>query len=126
MDAVPAALLDADGLVGNADRGGARAITVISLERWDELMRDVGASLDSGARRANFVVAGLDFEGTRGRVLSIGGCELLVRGETRPCERMEAAAGGLQRAMQRRWGGGVYASVTTGGHVAVGDPVRWK
>jgi MOSC domain-containing protein YiiM len=127
MDAQQHALLEAGkGLVGNADRGGRRQVTLISSERWSELMTEVCASLGPEARRANLVVAGIDFENTRGRVLRLGNCLLRIGGETRPCEQMEDAAAGLQAAMGRRWGGGVFAEVVEGGAIAVGDAVSWE
>jgi MOSC domain-containing protein YiiM len=121
-----AELLAGSGLKGNADRGGRRQVTLLSAERWSEMMQEVGAALGPEARRANLVVSGIDFENTRGRVLRIGSSRLRIGGETRPCEQMEAAARGLQRAMRERWGGGVFAEVLEGGPVCVGDSVSWE
>jgi MOSC domain-containing protein YiiM len=114
------------GLIGNADRGGRRQVTLLSSERWGELMHEIGASLEPDARRANLVFSGIDLENTRGRVLRVGSCRLRVAGETRPCEQMEQAAAGLQSAMRQRWGGGAFAEVLEGGQIAVGDPVSWE
>ena len=127
MDPKDSALLEAGrGLAGNADRGGRRQVTLLSSERWNELMAEVGASLESRARRANLVVSGLDLQDTRGRILKVGSCRLLIGGETRPCELMEEAATGLQTAMRERWGGGVFAEVLDGGAIAIGDTVAWE
>jgi MOSC domain-containing protein YiiM len=127
MDAQSRAVLEpGKGLAGNADRGGRRQVTLISSERWSELMTEVGASLGPEARRANLVLSGVDLENTRGRVLRVGSCLLRVGGETRPCEQMEDAAAGLQAAMRHRWGGGVFAEVVEGGSIAIGDPVNWE
>jgi MOSC domain-containing protein YiiM len=126
MDPHFAAVLETGrGLVGNADRGGRRQVTLLSLERWSALMLEVGASLGPEARRANLVISGIDLENTRGKSLRIGTCRLRIGGETRPCEQMEAAAHGLQEAMRERWGGGAYAEVLEGGSVSVGDAVSW-
>ena len=114
------------GLKGNADRGGRRQVTLLSQERWDELMSEVGGVLSPADRRANLVISGIDLERTRGRVLRVGPCRLRIGGETRPCEQMEDAAAGLQEAMRSRWGGGAYAEVLDGGTIAVGDPVSWE
>ena len=114
------------GLTGNADMGGRRQVTLLSEERWTELMREVGATLPAEARRANLVLSGVELQNTRGRVLRIGEARLRIGGETRPCELMEDAAAGLQAAMQYRWGGGAYAEVLAGGAIAVGDRVAWE
>ena len=121
-----AALEPGRGLVGNADRGGRRQVTLLSAERWSELMQQVGASLGPEARRANLVISGIHLENTRGRILRIGSSRLRIGGETRPCEQMEAAATGLQKAMRERWGGGAFAEVLEGGTVSVGDSVIWE
>ena len=114
------------GLVGNADRGGRRQITLLSQERWGELIQEVGASLGPEARRANLLISRIDLENTRGRILRVGSCRLRIGGETRPCEQMEDAAAGLQQAMRERWGGGAFAEVLDGGTIAVGDAVSWE
>ena len=127
MDACLTAALEAGrGIVGNADRGGRRQVTVISEARWRELMTEVAASLGPEARRANLVISTIDLENTRGRILRVGPCRLRIGGETRPCEQMEDAAAGLQAAMRQHWGGGAYAEVIDGGSIAVGDTVSWE
>jgi MOSC domain-containing protein YiiM len=126
MDPVARALLEPGrGLRGNANRGGRRQVTIISAERWDEMMATLGASLGPVRRRANLLISGLDLERTRGRLLRIGPALLRVNGETRPCEQMEEALPGLQAVMGERWGGGVFAEVVEGGEIAVGDAVSW-
>ena len=123
---VSAVLQPGYGMIGNGDRGGRRQVTIVSLERWDELMREVGASLGPDARRANVVVSGIDLENSRGRILRIGECRLQIGGETRPCEQMEDAAPGLQAAMRAHWGGGAYGQVLDGGTISVNDSVDWE
>lgn len=126
MDARLTAVLESGhGLAGNADRGGRRQVTLLSEARWDELMREVGASLGPEARRANLIISAIDFENSRGRILRVGPCRLRIGGETRPCEQMEESAAGLQQAMRERWGGGAFAEVLDGGPIAVGDDVSW-
>jgi MOSC domain-containing protein YiiM len=126
MDAVPRATLRAGrGLVGNADQGGRRQVTVISAERWAELERELGMALDPSGRRANLLVSGVDLRESRDRVLVIGNCRVRIVGETRPCERMEDFATGLQPLMRERWGGGAYGEALDDGDIAVGDEVRW-
>jgi MOSC domain-containing protein YiiM len=126
MDGAERAMLVAGrGIEGNANQGGTRQVTLMELERWTELMNQSGAELDTSARRANLVVDGLELFDTRGRTLRIGATRLIIRGETRPCERMDEALPGLQSAMGVRWGGGVFAEVVEGGEISVGDDVRW-
>jgi MOSC domain-containing protein YiiM len=127
MDPVDAATLEPGrGLRGNANRGGRRQVTIISRERWDELMRDLGADLPPSTRRANLMVSGLDLQNSRGRVLRVGRTRLRIHGETRPCEQMEEAHAGLQALMRERWGGGAFAEVTGGGEIRVGDDVEYQ
>jgi MOSC domain-containing protein YiiM len=123
--AVRATLVAGRGIVGNADQGGQRQVTIIDLERWHELMDLLGGDLQISARRANLVVDSLDLFDSRGKTLRIGGVRLHILGETRPCERMEEALPELKAAMRERWGGGAFAEVTEGGEIAVGDGVQW-
>jgi MOSC domain-containing protein YiiM len=125
MDAVGEARLDAQGIVGNANRGGRRQVTIIARERWAELMRDLGADLPPSTRRANLMVSGLDLQQSRGRILRIGAARLRINGETRPCEQMEEAHAGLQALMRERWGGGAFAEVVDGGAIRIGDEIEW-
>jgi MOSC domain-containing protein YiiM len=127
MDAVPKAVLEqGKGLVGSANYGGRRHLTIISAERWAELTALLEAEIDPSARRANLLISGIDLVDTRDRVLRVGSCRLIVGGETRPCERMEEAHTGLQDAMRTRWGGGAWAQVDRGGEVHVGDTAVWE
>lgn len=127
MDARERATLVAGrGLVGNANQGGKRQVTIISQERWQELMRELGASLLPSARRANLMISGIDLSHSRGRVLVVGSCRLLIHGETRPCEQMEEAWPGLQAAMRNNWGGGVFAEVLHGGEITIGEAVYYS
>ncbi len=126
MDSVERAALDAGrGISGNANRGGRRQVTIISEERWSELMARLDADLDPSTRRANLMISGIDLQNSRGRILRIGVARLRINGETRPCERMEEAHAGLQAAMRERWGGGAFAEVLTTGAIHVGDPIEW-
>jgi MOSC domain-containing protein YiiM len=127
MDATREAQLEAGkGVLGSANYGGRRHVTIISAERWAELTALLRADIDPSARRANLMVSGLELAETRDRVLRVGTCRLLIGGETRPCERMEEAHAGLQEAMESRWGGGAWATVERGGQIRVGDPVEWE
>ena len=126
MDSVPSASLRAGhGIVGNADRGGRRQVTLIEREVWDALMLELGAAAPPSARRANLLVNGLPLADTRGRTLRIGTCRLRITGETRPCERMDDALSGLRAAMGPEWRGGVHAEVLDDAEIQVGATVEW-
>jgi MOSC domain-containing protein YiiM len=126
MDPVPVGRLVAGrGLVGNADQGRRRQVTLIQREVWDRLMRGLNSAIAPSARRANLLVSGIELAHSRDRLLRVGPCRLRVSGETKPCERMEEALPGLRAAMQADWGGGVFAEVLEDGEIAVGDEVVW-
>ena len=94
-----ATLVAGRGLVGNANQGGKRQVTILSRERWQTVIDGLGADLPPIARRANLLVSGVDLEHTRGRILRIGSCRIRLLGETRPCERMDQAHEGLRAAL---------------------------
>lgn len=119
-------LLAERGIVGNADQGRRRQVTIIEREVWERVMGELGADASPSARRANLMVSGVRLEATRGRVLRVGACRLRVRGETTPCEQMDAAVPGLKAALGPSWGGGVFCEVLEGGQISVGDPVVWE
>lgn len=126
MDPVSdAELVAGRGLVGNADQGRRRQVTLIEEEVWSELMDALGGDADPSRRRANLMLRGVRLEATRGRVLRIGACRLRIAGETRPCERMEAVLPGLKAAMYPHWNGGAFAEVLDDGVIRVGDGVEW-
>lgn len=113
------------GIVGNADQGRRRQVTIIAKERWAELMAETGAKLDPAARRANLMVSGVELADSRGKTLQIGPVRIQIYNETRPCERMDAAHPGLQEAMKTKWGGGAFGIVLDDGEIHIGDPVQW-
>ena len=125
MDRRARAHLLADvGLRDNADRGGQRQVTIIEREVWDRLAAE-GIVVDPAARRANLMVSGVRLVDSRGRVLGIGECRIHLKGETRPCERMNEAHPELRAALASGWSGGAYGVVLNDGEIEVGDPVQW-
>ncbi len=126
MDPVEQAELRAGrGLVGNADQGGKRQVTIISRGEWDRVSEAMADHIDPAIRRANVLVSGIELAGTRGRILRIGSCRFRINGETRPCERMDEAAPGLRAVMRPAWAGGAYAESLDDGAIALGDRVSW-
>jgi MOSC domain-containing protein YiiM len=126
MDPVSEARLVASkGLVGNANQGGRRQVTIIDEESWATMMDELDADVPAAARRANLLVRGLRLAETRGRVLQIGAVRFRIAGETRPCERMDEALPGLRTAMSQEWRGGVFAQVLDDGEIRVGETVEF-
>lgn len=127
MDSAPRAVLRQNrGIVGNANQGGRRQVTILEAERWDMHMAALSASIDPSARRANVLVRGCPLAGMRGRVLRIGTARLQIAGETKPCYRMDEALAGLEAVMRPDWGGGAFAIVLDDGEIAIGDVLEWE
>lgn len=126
MDARGTATLQAKkGIVGNADWGGWRQVTIIEHERWQEVTGGLGVTLDPATRRANLLVSGIDLEDSRDKTLAVGGVRLKLVNQTAPCNLMDEARQGLKDALRPHWGGGAFGYVVDDGDIAVGDAVRW-
>ena len=46
------------GIKDNANQGGRRQVTIIEKEIWEQMMGELGASLDPSSRRANLLISG--------------------------------------------------------------------
>jgi MOSC domain-containing protein YiiM len=108
---------------GNADRADPQ-VTLLDAGRWRGGSR-ARASVDPRGRRANIFTEGIDYREQRGRVLRVGAVRIRVRGETRPCERMDEAHPGLRTALEPDWRAGAYGELLDDGEIAVGDAVEW-
>jgi MOSC domain-containing protein YiiM len=126
MDEVPSARTQAGkGLVGNADQGGRRQVTLLEKELWDERVSSVGGYAPPDRRRANLLVSGISLVDARGRTLRIGECRLFISTETKPCERMEEVWPGLEKALYKGWAGGASAQVLDDAEICVGATIEW-
>jgi len=124
MASTPSAeLVVGTGIVGNADQGGRRQVTVLSTERWQQAEAELGTELDPALRRANLLVSGVDLVAARGKVLTVGGLRLQIGRECKPCRLMDDQHPGLMDALKADWGGGAYATVLDAGTIQVGDEV---
>ena len=113
------------GIVGNANQGGKRQVTIVSNKHWSEVTAPLGDVPDPRLRRANLLVSDIDFTNdARGKILKIGNVRIRIYGETRPCEQMEDAVPGLQDAMSVPWGGGAFGEILDDGEIAIGDSVE--
>ncbi len=127
MDPADAATLVAGrGLLGNANQGGRRQVTLLDGDEWARRCASIGVEVDTASRRANLVLTGIPLRETRGRILRIGPRRLRILGETKPCRLMNETVRGLEAALWPGWGGGAFAEVLDDGEIRVGDPVRWE
>ncbi len=110
------------GLAGDHPRNPHRAVTMLSQQSWQEATAPFAGELPAETRRANLLIGG-DLAGTIGRRLRVGEAELLIRGETTPCDRMNEARAGLRKMLSVRMRGGVFGPVVKGGLIRVGDRV---
>jgi MOSC domain-containing protein YiiM len=125
MDAVTSAQLVAGrGIVGNANQGGRRQVTLLTQEFWGDLTGPL-MSPDPSARRANLLVSNIDLRNSRGKTLRIGTVRIRIFGETRPCYQMDEAISGLRQALSVPWGGGAFGEVLDDGAIAIGDDADW-
>ncbi len=126
MDAAEAArAVVGSGLEGNADHGGKRQVTVISVESWAEAAAEVVGEPNPVLRRANLLVSGVDLAHSRGKTLRVGDVTIRIRGETRPCRRMDQGHPGLRAALGPDWRAGAYGQVVRDGEIKLGDEVGW-
>ena len=112
------------GIVGNANQGGKRQVTILSDRHWKSVTAPLGETPDARLRRANLLVSDVDFSNARGKILKIGSVRVRIYGETRPCERMEDAVPGLKGAMSSPWGGGAFGEILDDGEIVIGDSVE--
>ncbi|QQK78974.1 MOSC domain-containing protein [Salicibibacter cibi] len=113
-----------NGIAGNANLGGRRQVTIIEEELWEEMMNELGASLDPMNRRANLLINGVSLKESRGKILHIGENSIEICGETKPCWQMDEVLPGLKDTMFPEWRGGAFGKVLTNGKIRRGDPIE--
>lgn len=127
MDAVQQAeMIAGQGLIGNANQRGRRQVTLLNAAVWQQVMQELGASLDPSVRRANILVSGVDLAKSRKRILQLGECRIRIFTEAKPCERMDEVLPGLKAALYPNWRGGACGEVIRGGTIKVGDQAVWE
>jgi len=114
------------GLVGNANQGGKRQITLLSAESWSEALEELDRDVDPARRRANLLIRGVELIRCCDKILRIGDVRIRIHGETRPCDLMDCQASGLQAALAPDWRGGVYGEALDSGIIEVGAAVSWE
>ena len=77
--------------------------------------------MDPIFRRANLLVDDIDFENTKGNILTIGDLKIELTGETKPCAQMEELHEGLRNAMKPKWRGGATGKVLNSCIITIGD-----
>lgn len=119
-------LVAGEGLAGSAPTKGKRQVTVLSQEAWRLAAAEAGEpEADPSLRRANLLVTGVDLKESAGRTLRVGAARIRIHGETKPCQRMDAAALRLRETLAPDWRGGAFGEVVEGGTVRPGDAVGW-
>ena len=119
-----AAAIAGQGLEGDHAVGGSRQVTLLSAEAWRDACAQLGQDLPPELRRANLLLSGVELP-ERGSQLRVGPVVIEIRGETRPCELLDAPGRvGLCAALRPARRGGVYGEISTGGALRVGDEVH--
>ncbi len=113
-------LVAGEGVAGDHTRGGRRHVTLLFEDDLNAALEALGVPVDPARRRANILLSGGGAGALIGATLRLGEATLLVRGETKPCHVMDAAAPGLRAALEPEARSGVWAEVVTSGRVTAG------
>ncbi len=100
------------------------AVTILSLNSWQDACEECGAEIDWSERRANLLVDHVDFNTEMlGQQIQIGKVLLEITAETDPCSRMDQLQPGLKQALTPNWRGGVRCRVLRAGSIEIGAAV---
>ena len=113
-----------NGVAGDFRGTGKRPVTLMSEELWAEVEAELGMPLQWTLRRINLLIRGLDFSALHGCTLQLGSAQLIVRGTTPPCGRMDEQVPGLTKALVSGDRGGLWATVTRPSTIQIGDRVE--
>lgn len=119
-----AELVPGRGISTENRKPGPREVTLLSLDAWRDVCRELAAELPWHLRRANLLIEGVDLAAAVGAELRIGNVRLKIHGETRPCGIMDQQQEGLKQALTPQCRGGVHAQVLDSGVIRVGDAVE--
>jgi len=111
------------GIAGDFRGTGKRPITLMSEELWTEVEAELGRPLQWTLRRINLLIRGLDFSALHDCTLQIGSAQLIVRGTTPPCKRMDEQVPGLTKALGSSRGG-LWATVIRPSTIQIGDRIE--
>ena len=113
-----------NGVAGDFRGTGKRPVTLMSEELWAEVEAELGMPLQWTLRRINLLIRGLDFSALHDCTLEVGSAQLIVRGTTPPCGRMDEQVPGLTKALDSDDRGGLWATVTRPSTIQIGDRVE--
>ena len=100
-----------------------RQITLMAIESWDAVCKDLDRKLHWATRKANILVEGIDLKNTTNEYLQIGNIYLQITGELKPCYKMDEQFNGLQNALASDWRGGVTCKLINEGEIHENDKV---
>lgn len=117
-------LVEGVGIAVDRHAGRRRQVTVVCTGELAEAAALLGVdSIDGVPTRRNIVVDADSLPRAHGTPFSVGEVELTVWRDCAPCELMDVAFGpGAKDALRQRCG--ISATVTRGGTIRVGDPIR--
>jgi len=113
------------GLVDDPRAKGRRGLTLLSREKWMDVVRTLKVDLPWYSRRANVLVYGMDLKQTIGRLIKVGDVIVKIWGETHPCKLMDEIHPGLKDALALDTRGGVHGEIMFPGVIRLGDPVSF-
>lgn len=114
------------GVDGDCNGGkNRRQVSLMEAADWAAATAEAGVDLPWWSRRANLLVEDFDLpHGGDVRVRIGADVVIELKTEIDPCERMDALAPGLRRALELDWRGGAGGKVIAGGTIAVGDMIE--